>query len=112
MMDKMIDPNMAMNAYSKMSNMARATGAEETEGEGEAGGSGGISFGDILKSKASDAIQTMHKSEEMSAKAITGDADITDVVAAVSAAELTLETVVSVRDRMISAYQDIMRMPI
>jgi flagellar hook-basal body complex protein FliE len=34
------------------------------------------------------------------------------VVAAVHAAEITLQTVVAVRDRMISAYQDILRMPI
>jgi flagellar hook-basal body complex protein FliE len=48
----------------------------------------------------------------MSAKAVTGEADLTDVVTAVTNAELTLQTVVSVRDRLISAYQEIMRMPI
>ena len=48
----------------------------------------------------------------MSAMAVTGEADITDVVQAVTSAELTLQTVVAVRDRMISAYQEIMRMPI
>ena len=54
----------------------------------------------------------MKSGEDMAAKAVTGEADLTDVVQAISSAELTLQTVVSVRDRMISAYQDIMRMPI
>jgi len=48
----------------------------------------------------------------MSAQAVTGEADLTDVVAAITSAELTLQTVVAVRDRLISAYQEIMRMPI
>jgi flagellar hook-basal body complex protein FliE len=48
----------------------------------------------------------------MSAKAVTGEADIVDVVQAVGNAEITLQTVVAVRDRVISAYQEIMRMPI
>jgi len=41
-----------------------------------------------------------------------GQGDIVQVVNSVTAAELTLETVVAIRDRVISAYQDIMKMPI
>ena len=47
-----------------------------------------------------------------SADALTGDIGLPELVQAVSAAELTLQTTVAVRDRMISAYQEIMRMPI
>jgi flagellar hook-basal body complex protein FliE len=39
-------------------------------------------------------------------------AELVDVVTAVTQAEITLETVTAVRDKVISAYQDIMRMPI
>ncbi len=113
MIDKIIDPNVAMNAYSSSMNIARgAKGADETDSSGESGGAGGVSFSSFLKSKATESVDTMRRSEETSAKAITGEADLTDVVQAVTAAELTLQTVVSVRDRMISAYQEIMRMPI
>ncbi|MEM6903398.1 MAG: flagellar hook-basal body complex protein FliE, partial [Pseudomonadota bacterium] len=35
----------------------------------------------------------------------------TDVVMAVNNAEITLQSVVSIRDRVISAYQEILRMP-
>ena len=44
--------------------------------------------------------------------AIAGEADVTDVVMAVTNAETTLQTVVAVRDRVMAAYQEILRMPI
>jgi flagellar hook-basal body complex protein FliE len=45
-------------------------------------------------------------------KGMAKEAELTDVVTAVSNAELTLQTVVTIRDRVIQAYQDIIRMPI
>ncbi len=102
--DKIIDPNVAANAYGK------------TSGIGSKGISGGddegISFSDFLKQTARNTIDTLKAGETMSAKAVTGAADVTDVVNAVTSAELTLQTVVAIRDRLISAYQDIMRMPV
>jgi len=44
--------------------------------------------------------------------AIAGKTDLSSVIAAVANAELTLQTVVAVRDRMVQAYQEVMRMPI
>ena len=81
-------------------------------GKGVGSDSEGVSFGDMIKDNAQSAIQSVRRGEQASASAITGDADITDVVEAVTQAEMTLQTVVAVRDRMISAYQEIMRMPI
>lgn len=69
------------------------------------------SFGDMVKDALQGAAETMKASEEMSLKAAFNDASMVDVVAAVSAAEVTLQTVVSVRDKMIQAYQEILRMP-
>ena len=110
MVDKIIDPNVAINAYSKSSNIAKgATGADETD---SGDGAGGVTFSDFLKQKATESVETLRESEKMSARAVTGEADLTDVVQAVNSAELTLQTVVAVRDRMISAYQEILRMPI
>jgi flagellar hook-basal body complex protein FliE len=48
----------------------------------------------------------------MSIKGISGEADLTDVVSAVNSAEATLQLVTTLRDRMIQAYQEIIRMPI
>ena len=114
-----IDPNFAANAYMNSAKIATGSAGESddtgTAGAvgGSAGGdSGGVSFGQLLEDMAHEAVDTMRASEVMSAKAVTGQADVTKVVEAVAAAEVTLQTVTVVRDRMISAYQEIMRMPI
>ena|SRR5579885_2252921 len=82
-------------------------------GAGEAAAqSAGGSFSDALASAVKDAMGTMHAGEVAASQGAAGKGDVVQVVNAVTAAELTLETVVAVRDRVISAYQDIMKMPI
>jgi flagellar hook-basal body complex protein FliE len=70
------------------------------------------SFTDALAHAVKDATGTLHAGEVAAAQGATGKGDVVQVVNAVTAAELTLETVVAIRDRVISAYQDIMKMPI
>ena len=72
----------------------------------------GQSFGSILEGSLKDAISNMRAGEVAAAQGAAGQGDVVQVVNAVTAAELTLETVVAIRDKVISAYQDIMRMPI
>ena len=103
MVDKIANPAAAAGAYANMSKLAGNAPAADTSGR--------PSFFDVLKSATLDSIGTMKAGETMSAKAVTGDASLPDVVQAVNAAELTLSTVVAVRDRLINAYQEIMRMP-
>ena len=74
-------------------------------------GRDGASFAELLKGAAGDAIATAQKSEQIVAAAIDGKADVAEVVTAVANAELTLQTVVTIRDRVVQAYQDILRMP-
>ncbi len=102
-MDKIIDPSLAARAYSNNLNVGTKAPVKSDDG---------VSFSSFLKDKIGDSIDTMHKGEELSAKAVTDDADITDVVQAVTSAEVTLQTVVAIRDRLVSAYQEILRMPI
>ena len=78
---------------------------------GDTASSGG-GFGDMLKQAAEGAIGTLEKGEAVSIKAATGKADINEVVTAMSNAELTLQEVTAIRDRVISAYQNILQMPI
>lgn len=85
--------------------------AKVGSGAGVAAADGG-SFGQMIKEAAVDAIETVRGGEKATAQAITGTADLTDVVEAMTQAELTLQTVQAVRDRMLNAYQEIMRMPI
>ena len=69
-------------------------------------------FGALLEQTLSEAIDAGHKGEAIATAAVSGQTSLQEVVEAVNAAELTLQTVVAVRDRMIAAYQEILRMPI
>lgn len=72
----------------------------------------GQDFAQVLNTAARESIQSLKEAESLSAAAIAGKADIREVVAAVSNAEMTLETVVNVRDKVVNAYNEIIRMPI
>lgn len=72
----------------------------------------GASFSDFLSNAVGDASSTMKQGEQMATKQLAGQADIVDVVNAVNSAEITLDTVVAVRDKVVQAYQTIMNMPI
>ena len=104
MVDRIMDPQAAARAYGNMANMQ--ADSSSTAGQPKS------SFADFLQDSTQQAIDTLKGGEKMAAKAITEEADIVDVVEAVNAAELTLQTVVSIRDRLVAAYQEIMRMPI
>lgn len=69
-------------------------------------------FSDLVNDVVSGAIDIGRKGEAMSAKAIAGQADLREVVTAVTNAEMTLQTALSIRDRVIQAYQDVISMPI
>ena len=69
-------------------------------------------FGDMLQSALKGVVDQGHAAEQQSVAAISGHGDLMDVVSAVSKAELSLQTTIAVRDRVVQAYQDIMRMPI
>ena len=88
-----------------------AGGAAEAAALGPVQTPGG-SFSDALASAVKDATGTLHAGEAAAAQGATGKGDVVQVVNAVTAAELTLETVVAIRDKVISAYQTIMQMPI
>jgi flagellar hook-basal body complex protein FliE len=97
-----------VNAANAYANAARA-GAAPTM---EARDAGEGSFASALKAAAQDTVGALRQAEQMGMKAAAKEADLLQVVTAVSNAEVQLQTVVAVRDRVISAYQDILRMPI
>ena len=66
----------------------------------------------MVKSAVEDAVDLSKAGESMTLQGIQGKADIQDVVLAVSNAEMALNTVVSVRDTAIKAYNTIISMPI
>lgn len=72
----------------------------------------GSSFTTMVKNFAENAVEAGKDSEKLTAAAAAGQADINQVVVAVAEAEVTLNTVVAVRDKVIEAYRTIIRMPI
>lgn len=99
----------ASNAYTQA--LTRAPGASGAD-PFESGASTPGGFGSMVTGLLNDTVAANRQAEVASAKAVTGTSDIVTIASAVNNAEMTLETLVAVRDRMISAYQDIMRMPI
>lgn len=98
------DVAQAYNNIAKSAGLGEAVGpAKETDGP---------SFGDILKDQIDNVVETGRTSEKVAISAMAGEAELVDVVTAISAAEITLETVVAVRDKVLNAYNEIMRMPI
>lgn len=86
-------------------------------GLGSGGGAAGPvagakDFSSYIKDAAVEAVDAMHHGEELSKAGIAGKADLNDVVAAVNDAEITLQTVTTLRDKLVQAYQEILRMPI
>ena len=72
----------------------------------------GDSIADLVKGAIEEAKKIGERSEQLSIAGITDRADIGQVGTAVAEAEVTLQTVVSIRDKVIDAYKDIIRMPI
>ena len=86
--------------------------AQGTSAAGGAAGVGGSAFADMLKGAIANTVQTSKAAESQMAAQVQGKAELIDVVTSVAAAEASLETVMAVRDQVIAAYQEIMRMPI
>ncbi len=99
MVDKISNPVQAASAYQQGAKAAEKPSMPEE----------GMSFSDFLRDKAASALNTLHAGEKMQAKAVAGTADFPEVVQAVTSAEVTLQTIVALRDRMVGAYQEIMR---
>jgi flagellar hook-basal body complex protein FliE len=69
-------------------------------------------FLNTIRSYTQNVIQTNAKAERVATDSITGEANVTEVITAVASAEASLQTLVTVRDKVIAAYQEILRMPI
>jgi flagellar hook-basal body complex protein FliE len=69
-------------------------------------------FGQMMKQVASDAIGSLKTGEATAISGIEGKASVQQVVEAVMKAQQTLQTVIAVRDKVVSAYQEINRMAI
>ncbi len=70
------------------------------------------SGGEAFARAARDFADTLRHGEDTAQAAMTGDADPYALVQALAATELAVETAVTVRDKVVEAYQEILRMPV
>jgi len=73
---------------------------------------GGTSFSSVLKDVIHAVSASGAKADAQAATVATGKANMVDVVTAVAESETAIATLVSVRDKVISAYEEILKMPI
>ena len=71
-------------------------------------GDGGSLFGQVAR----DFAATLARSETVAQQAMVGDADPHALVQALAQTELAVETAVTVRNKVVEAYQEILRMPV
>lgn len=72
----------------------------------------GTDFSALLGNALAGVVDAGHQADTQSRQALLGQANLTDVVNAVSQADLALQTTTAIRDRVVQAYQDIIKMPI
>jgi flagellar hook-basal body complex protein FliE len=108
----MASPISAANAYAAIQKMGTGGLAQAAKTIGSPAGAGGGDFAQMVKQAVTGTADSARKAEAKMAMATAGKADLVDVVTAVAESEAALETLVAVRDRMIAAYEEIMRMPI
>jgi flagellar hook-basal body complex protein FliE len=100
----MVSPLAAAKAYAAtQGSAAPAAGA---------GAAGGVNFAEMVQNAIGETTNASRAAEAQMAAHVQGRAELVDVVTAVASAQASLETIMAVRDQVISAYQEIMRMPI
>jgi flagellar hook-basal body complex protein FliE len=105
----MSSPAAAANAYASLARLTDPTGGLS---KAAADVSAGPNFGALLKDAIGAVAQTARKSDAQAHAMAANKANVVDVVTAVAETEVAIETLVSVRDRVIQSYEEIMRMPI
>ena len=105
----MASPITAANAYAKLARLADPGANPLKESKSDSGGS---NFGAMVKEAIGAVVEAGRKSDTQAQSMAAGEANIMDVVTAVSETEVAVEAMVSIRDKVISAYEEIMRMPI
>jgi flagellar hook-basal body complex protein FliE len=104
----MSTPSLAANAYANLARLTDPTGLAKSVTQPSAG----PNFSALLQNAVTSLSEASRKTDAQTQALATGKANLVDVVTAVAETEVAIDTLVSVRDRVIHAYEEIMRMPI
>lgn len=103
--------NAAAAAYGNASKLINQSAKPATDLTASVPG-GGQNFAQMLAQQVQGVVDTGKTSDTMAMDMVNGKANVVDMVTALSETEIAIESMVTVRDRVISAYEEIMRMPI
>ncbi len=102
-------PAVAANAYAALAPMREQSAGLSRDAAAQ---DGGVNFGSVLKDVMANVTAIGRKSDAQAQDVAIGKANMIDVVTAVAESETAIQTLVSVRDKVIAAYEEILRMPI
>jgi flagellar hook-basal body complex protein FliE len=102
----MVSPLIAAKAYAAVQDSAPLGGGDKSKGVAD------TSFGQLVQNAINDAVSQSKSAETQMSNQVQGKGSLIDVATSISSAQSSLETVMAVRDQVISAYQEIMRMSI
>ena len=108
----MASPLAAASAYANIARLA----ADPSQALASAAGGGAVSgegsFATMLKDAVGAVVETGHKSDAQAQAMVNGKSNMVEVVTAVAETQVAVDAMVAVRDRVIQAYEEIMKMPI
>jgi flagellar hook-basal body complex protein FliE len=104
--------NAATAAYGSAQRLIQQAARPQTDLTALAAPSAGGSFADMLAQQVQGVVDAGATSDRMAIDMVNGKANVVDMVTALSETEIAIESMVTIRDRVISAYEEIMRMPI
>src|SRR3954464_9157842 len=107
----MATPTVAANAYASLARILDHSGGAGA-GLAKVADGGGQSFGAMLKDAIGSVMDAGRKSDHQTVAMAAGKANVMDVVTAVAETDVAVSTLVSVRDRVIQSYEDILKMQI
>ncbi len=107
----MATPSFAAGAYASIQGIGAGNLLRKPQTAGGAA-SGGPDFASMIGKALEATADAGRRSDAQAASVAAGRADVVDVVTAVAESEAAIETLVAVRDRVIAAYEEIMRMPV
>lgn len=103
---------MAIDSISSLSGLNISDLTRKKTAASSASESGPSDFASVLSDLAKQTASTIKSGEETAVKGIQGQAPVQEVVQSVMRAETSLQTAVALRDKAVSAYQDLTRMTI
>jgi len=106
----MATPSFAAGAYASIQGMG--AGNLMRKPLASSGESGGADFSSLVGKALEATADVGRKADAQTASVAAGRSDLVDVVTAVAESEAAIETLVAVRDKVIAAYEEIMRMPV